>query len=101
MFQHPKHFHLGKILRTHGLKGEIICSLDTDVPEAYTKLKGFFLEINGTLLPYFVKTIKINGGEATISLEDVTTSDQAAKLKGADIYLPLDKLPKIAKDEFY
>lgn len=101
MFHHPKHFQLGKILRSHGLKGELVCSLDTDVPEAYAKLKGFFLEINHTLLPYFVKSIKINGNEALISLEDVTTSEQANRLKGADIYLPLEKLPKIAKDEFY
>jgi len=101
MFNHPKHFQLGTIIRTHGLKGEIVCSLDTDVPEAYAKLKGFFLEINHSLLPYFIKSIRMNGSEATISLEDITTSDQAAKLKGAGIYLPLEKLPKIAKDEFY
>lgn len=101
MFKYPKHFHLGKIIKAHGLHGDVSCSFDTDSPRSYAKLKGFFLEINHTLLPYFITSIKLNGDEAIVSLEEVKTVEQANKLKGADIYLPLEQLPKPPKDEFY
>jgi 16S rRNA processing protein RimM len=101
MFKYPKHFHLGKIIKTHGLHGDVVCSFDTDNPAAYAKLKSVFLEVHNTLLPFFIKRIKWNGAEAIVSLDDITSADQAGKLKGADIYLPLEKLPKPRKNEFY
>jgi len=101
MLKHPEHFQLGKIGRTHGLHGDVIAILDTDKPSAYAKLEGFFLEVNHTFLPYFIRKISIRGNEAHISLEGITNVEQATRLKGADIYLPIDKLPKPTKGEFY
>ncbi len=101
MFKYPQHFHLGKVIKSHGLQGDVLCFLDTDQPAAYSKLKGVFLEMNQHLLPFFIKRIKVMGEEAIVSFEDIQTVDQANKLKGSDIYLPLDKLPKPGKNEFY
>jgi 16S rRNA processing protein RimM len=101
MYKHPNHFQLGRIVRTHGLAGDLICTLDTDKPQAYIKLKAFFLEVEGRLLPYFIKKITLKGNDAVVSLEGIIHSDQATKLKGAGIFLPLDQLPKPTKDEFY
>ena len=101
MHKHPNHFNLGRIGRTHGLTGDLICVLDTDKPHAYAKLDAFFLEINNQFLPYFIRKFSIRGSEAYISLEGVTNVEQASRLKGAEIYLPLEKLPKPGKNEFY
>jgi 16S rRNA processing protein RimM len=101
MLKHPNYFQLGRILRTHGLAGDVVCLFETEKPQAYTKLKGFFVESNGMLLPHFIEKISLRGEEALLSLEGIKTSDQAAKLKGAAIYLPIDKLPKLPKDEFF
>ncbi len=101
MHKHPNHFNLGRIGRTHGLAGDLICVLDTDKPHAYVKLDAFFLEVNNQFLPYFIRKFSIRGSEAYISLEGVTNVEQASRLKGAEIYLPLEKLPKPSKNEFY
>jgi 16S rRNA processing protein RimM len=101
MLKHPQHFQLGRISRTHGLQGELVAILDTDKPHQYTKLDGFFLEINQKLIPHFIQKISIRGSEARILLEGISTIEQATKFKGAEIFLPLEKLPKPQKDEFY
>ena len=31
-------FYLGKIVRKHGYKGDLVLKLDTDVPESYAEL---------------------------------------------------------------
>ena len=101
MLKHPDYFQLGRIVRAHGLTGNMICILDTDKPEAYLKLESLFLERNNTLLPYFVKKIILKGPDAHLTLEGIDNAEKATALKGAEIYLPLNKLPKMSKNEFY
>ncbi len=101
MLKHTDYFHLGKIVRTHGLTGNMICVLDTDRPEAYLKLESLFLEKNSSFLPYFVKKMALKGAEAHLTLEGIDSAEKAAVLKGSDIYLPLSKLPKRGKNEFF
>ena len=53
-------YFLGRIIRKHGLSGNLILKLDTDQPEIYKKLESIFVEINGLLVPFFIeKIIKI------------------------------------------
>jgi len=101
MLKHPDYFHLGKIVRTHGLNGNMICVFDTDKPESYLKLESVFLEKGSNFLPYFVKKITLKGPEVHLTLEGIDSSEKAATIKGSEIYLPLSKLPKRSKDEFY
>lgn len=101
MLKHPHYFQLGRISRTHGLQGELVAILDTDKPNLYSKLDSFFLEINQKLAPHFIQKISIRGSEARILLEGINNVEQAAKFKGVEIFLPLEKLPKPNKDEFY
>ena len=101
MLKHPDYFHLGKILRSHGLTGNLICVFDTDKPESYSKLESVLLERNNSLLPYFVKKVTLKGHEVHLLLEGIDTAEKASVLKGCDIYLPLNKLPKRSKNEFY
>ena len=101
MLKHQDYFHLGKIVRTHGLAGNMICVLDTDRPEAYLKLESLFLEKNTSFLPYFVKKLILKGPDAHLTLEGIDNVEKAANLKGSDIYLPLSKLPKRNKNVFF
>jgi 16S rRNA processing protein RimM len=44
-------FELGKITKTHGVKGEVILWLDVDFPEDYEEMDSVFLEVRGELVP--------------------------------------------------
>lgn len=93
---------LGKITKTHGLKGELAIWLDVDYPEEYEELDSVLLEIKGELVPHFVEEIQIRPNKSIIKFEDIDTIEAASKLVNCDIYLPEDNLPELEDDDqFY
>ncbi|TDI75076.1 MAG: 16S rRNA processing protein RimM [Betaproteobacteria bacterium] len=96
-------FQLGYVTGTHGLSGEVHVLLDTDQPENYKDLDSVFLLQKGvkTLVPFFIQRLKIKGDKAMVKFEEVSSKDQARKLTGSTLYLPLDHLPPLDGDNFY
>ena len=94
-------FYLGRVAKTHGLKGEVTIKLEADDPLAYLEMKHFFLEINKVLTPFFVEKITPNGDKFFVSVQDVNTIEQAQNLVGKPVYLPLEMLPKLSGKQFY
>lgn len=93
---------LGKLTKTHGLKGELAIWLDVDYPEDYEELDSVLLEIKGQLVPYFIEEIQIRANKSIIKFEDIDTIEEAQKLVNCDIYLPEDNLPELEdEDQFY
>ena len=93
-------FNLGKITKPFGLKGEVVCFLDVDEPADYAALDSVFVEVKNQLVPYFIKSIRINGNKATVLFEDITREESLA-LVGSELYLPLTLLPKLTGKKFY
>ena len=94
-------FYLGRVAKTHGIKGEITIKLDVDDPSAYLGMKYFFLEINKVLTPFFVDKITDSGDKFFVSVQDVKTVEAASALTGKNVYLPLELLPKLSGKQFY
>jgi 16S rRNA processing protein RimM len=92
---------LGKLTKTHGLKGELAIWLDVDYPEEYDELDSVLLDIKGELIPHFVEAIQIRPNKSIIKFEDIDTIEAAQKIVNCDIYLPNDNLPELAEDQFY
>ncbi len=94
-------FYLGKIVKTHGLKGELTIKIDADNPSAYTKMDYFFVEINKVMTPFFVTRLALNGDKYIITLPGVNTVEEASRYVGTEVYLPLEMLPKLKGNKFY
>lgn len=94
-------YQLGYILKTHGLKGELIFHLDVDNPDDYKNLESVFVRQSGKLVPFFVSTIRLQADKARIALEDIVSQDQARQLVGAEVFLPLNRLPDLGGDAYY
>jgi len=95
-------YQLGYIVRTHGIKGQVIAFFDVDYPEDYENLESVFLLISGKLVPFFIDFIDPQAkGRFLIKFEDTDTIEQAEKLKGISLYLPLTELPELEDDQFY
>ncbi|MFN6092013.1 MAG: ribosome maturation factor RimM [Bacteroidota bacterium] len=99
----PEHYQIGTIHRTHGVRGDMIMSLDTDTPSRYKTLKLIYLNLDGTLKEYDVTKITVREKEKSAvihlnGIEDMTTAENYLKL---DLYLPLSTLPKLSGKKFY
>ena len=52
-------FNLGYIARRVGNHGELAFVLDVDNPSRYNKLESVFVELNNSLVPFFIKKIQV------------------------------------------
>ena len=94
-------FYIGRVAKTHGIKGEVTLRLDVDDPSAYLKMKFFLVEINKVLTPFFVERIVSSGDKFYVAIQDIKTVEAASALTGKEVYLPLEMLPKLSGKQFY
>ncbi len=95
-------FYLGKIAKKFSYKGEVLIYLDTDEPELYENMESVFVELNKHLVPFFIVTSSIHKGDfLRTRFEDIDSEEDADKIMGAAVYLPLSELPKLEGDKFY
>lgn len=93
-------FYLGKVTKPFGFKGELVLFFDVDSPEDYSQLDGVYIDINKRLVLYPIESIRVRNNKATVRFSDLTPED-ALKLIGKDMYLPLELLPELEGNKFY
>ncbi|MBQ0015521.1 MAG: 16S rRNA processing protein RimM [Bacteroidales bacterium] len=91
---------MGKITKPFGVKGQVVFFLDVDCPSDYANLDSASVDVKGNLVPYFFDIQSVNGNKAVVQFEDLSI-EEAHALVGADLYLPLDMLPKLTGNQFY
>ena len=94
-------YFLGRIIRKHGLSGNLILKLDTDQPEIYKKLESIFVEINGLLVPFFIEKIIWSKQDSLNILFKNSSEALVEQLIGKNVFLPLSTLPKLSGNQFY
>jgi len=95
-------FYLGKIAKKFSYKGEVLAWLDTDDPGYYENMESVFVEINNHLVPFFIEKSQLHKNDfLRIQFEDVSSEEDADRLMGCGVYLPLTMLPKLEGNKFY
>ena len=94
-------FYVGKIVKTHGLKGEVTLRIDNEQFDEIEELNYFLLDINDKLIPYFVENITFHSNKSFVLFQDLKTLEAANQLVGISAYLPLDLLPEKEGNDFY
>ena len=91
----PDLVRIGKVIKSHGIKGEVKCLLDPKSLANIKTLEVLFLNQNDKPLPYFTETIKKKAGEAlVIKWEDVNSREAAELLRGKYIFIESKNLYK-------
>ncbi len=95
-------FYLGKIVRKHSFKGEVVIKLDTDEPNLYQNMESVFVEHGKDLIPFFIEeSLLQKGNQLRVRFETVDTEQDADAIMNAGIFLPLAFLPKLTGNKFY
>lgn len=89
---------IGKVLKTHGFKGNLKVFIDEFYMNDFEEMNAVF--VNN--LPYFIHSKDINSdAQAIINLEDIDTKEKASALVGKDIFAKEDDLTEILLGDEY
>ena len=95
-------FYLGKIVSKYSFKGEVLVKIDTDEPELYDTMESVFVSLRNNLVPFFISKCRLHKSQLLrIDFEDVNSEDDADKIMGSELYLPLSFLPELSGNKFY
>lgn len=92
---------VGKLKKSHGIKGEI--SLVFDKP-MYTDIdtEFYFLDIDGIFVPFLLEEISfITDTSARVKFEDVDDEAKASKFSNLHVFLLRKQVPEVSEDEIY
>ena len=95
-------YHLGYIAKLHGFKGEVSFFLDVTNPLEYENLDKIFVDINGFLTPFFIKSLTLRPkSQATLKIDGINSDKEAQQILKRSVYLPLVDLPQLSGKNFY
>ena len=81
-------YKIGKLGKTHGVRGELSFLFDDDVFDR-TDADYLILDIDGILVPFFMEEYRFrNDSLALVKFCDVDTQQRASELTGCDVYFP-------------
>ena len=79
---------IGYFSKLHGYKGELTAALDTGDIKDYEDLTILFLDVRGTLVPYFVESLEYKTNTAAkVKLEGIDSEEKAKALVKSTIYI--------------
>jgi 16S rRNA processing protein RimM len=96
-----EYFELGTIIKSHGVKGDVVIYIVAENPQHFKKLKSILVETAGVRKEMTVTSIRFKDNLATVHLEgidDRNTSDQYLKSK---VYLLMAELPELDEKSFF
>ena len=81
-------YQIGKLGKTHGVKGEISFLFDDDVFDR-VDADYLILKVDGIFVPFFIKEYRFKSdANVIIKFEDIDTQERARELTGCEVYFP-------------
>ena len=90
MIRQEEVYKIGKLGKTHGVKGEISFLFDDDVFDR-TNADYLILEIDGILVPFFIEEYRFKtDSNALMKFDGIDTQERARELTGCNVYFRRD-----------
>lgn len=94
-------YPIGRVLRPHGLRGEVTLALDRLPPVPLESQEIVYISRGGELVPYFMTSISVKGAKAYVKFETVDSVEKAKAISTHRVYLPKSLRPQPDTGEFY
>lgn len=92
-----KKINIGKVVTTHGVRGDIKVYPHTNVEDMFSKLKKVYIGENEQK----ILSVKYAKGCPVLNIDGVNTVEQAQLLIGKQVFADEASLPKLEEDSFY
>jgi len=81
-------FHIGRLGKPHGIKGEITFMFTDDIFDR-VDAEYLIIEVDGILVPFFIDEYRFKSNETALMVFDgITTVEQARELTNCEVYFP-------------
>jgi 16S rRNA processing protein RimM len=95
----PVYLAVGRLRRTHGLKGEIVCEILTDFPERLRK--GALVYLGDDRLPLSIRSRRNHQNHLLLAFDGYHTSEEAGALRNQIVYVLANDRPALPEGEYY
>jgi 16S rRNA processing protein RimM len=96
----PRFLIIGRVLKAHGVHGELRVAVYTDLPERFTWLETIYLgETNPRPIP--VEAVRFHQELALLKLAGVDDRDAAEELRGEWLQVPLSEAIPLEEGEYF
>ena len=93
---------VGRIARAHGIRGQVIVSLETDFPEErFRPGAELFIERNGAVQALTLTSVRFHRDRPVVGIAGVETMNDAEALAGRELRVPVDRLAPLPGGTFY
>ncbi|SDK44528.1 ribosome maturation factor RimM [Natronincola ferrireducens] len=94
-----KYLRIGKILNTHGIKGEVKVFSLTDYPERFEELKWIYIEDYKE--KFHIKKVKYRPKDILLSFEGYDDINKVEKFKGKYLLIDESQKRELPEDTYY
>ncbi|MCT4687398.1 ribosome maturation factor RimM [Vallitalea sp.] len=95
------YFNIGKIVNTHGIRGEVKIIPLTDEPKRFELLEYVYIDNNRTIEKYTINSIRYFKNMIIIKFDELKDMTSAEKLKQSIIKIPRELALPLEDDEYY
>ncbi len=93
---------LGKVVATHGIKGQLRIAVYSGEFETILSLSSLMLKgPDGRMETFEVAVSAVHGKKVLVALKGFGTINQALHLVGRELYATRDQMPELAEGEYY
>ncbi len=95
----PRYLAVGRVLRPHGVRGELRVEILTDYPERIASLRTLYVGANHH--PYAVTGVRFHQSVMLLTLDGCADRDTADTLRGALVEIAIEDAVPLEDDEYY
>jgi len=93
---------LGKVVATHGIKGQLRIAVFSGEFETILSLSSLMLKgPDGIMETFEVAVSAVHGKKTLVALKGYGTINQALHLVGRELYVTREQMPELAEGEYY
>ncbi|MEW5960442.1 MAG: ribosome maturation factor RimM [Chloroflexota bacterium] len=96
-----RYLAIGKVVRAHGLRGELSVAVLTDFPDRFETMEWVYVGNEFEAFPFRVEHYRWHKDNILLTLAGIANRSQAEALRGQLIQIPVDEAVPLPEGEYY